>query len=265
VSPAVTTEPVFRSDGDLLVPTANAKGPWFDGVLHGGAVAAAVARAVEALPSAQPMQLTRLTLDLSRKVPHEPIRTVASVLRDGRRVQSVGVEVLHGEDVVCRASAMRVRIGEGIVPDDDLPEALAEDVPPPPPESAEPYTIEGAPFDFVRCFELRRVGEAGPGRGTTWYRFLPSLVDEEPATPTVRVAATADLVMSAGSIVGFQRYLSANPDLSLHVQRLPEGPWICLASTARVDGRGIGQSDGVLFDRSGRLGRAMKSLLVDPR
>ncbi len=263
--PADRPEPIFHADGDLLVPTANAVGPWFPGVLHGGAVAAVSLRAVERLPSAVPMQPARWTLDLSRRVPHGPIRVRAEVLRDGRRLQSVAVDVVHDGEVVARATVLRLRTGDGVVPDDVLPEPWPEDAPPPPPEAGEPHVLQGEAFSYVRCFETRRIGVVGGGRGAAWYRFRTAVVDDEPVSPAVRVAATADMVMSAGSIVGFDRFTAANPDLSVHLQRLPEGPWLCIDSVARVDGRGIGQSEAVLSDRTGRIGRSCKSVLVDRR
>jgi hypothetical protein len=256
--------PVFHSDGPLLVPTELATGPWFPNTQHGGAVAALVARAVERLPTAQPMQLTRLTLDLSRRVPLEPIRVDAEILRDGLRVQAVAVTVSHDGETVARGTALRLREGEDVVPPEEVPPPWPEDAPPPPPEEAAPWRIASELVDFIRCFDARRVGDVVPGRGTTWLRFLPTLVDDEPVSPTVRLAATCDFVMSAAGMLG-GRYTAANPDLTVYVQRLPIGPWVCLQSVARVDGRGIGHSEATVSDTTGRIGRALKNVLVDRR
>ncbi len=257
-------EPVFHTDGPYLVPTADAAGPWFPGVQHGAAVMALVTRAVERLPAPRPMQLARLSLDLSRRVPMAPITVDAELLRDGHRVQSVAVTVRHDGEVVARATALRLREGDDVVPPESVPAPWPEDAPPPPPEDGEPWEVTMQQHDFLRCFDARRIGEVGGGRGTTWLRFLPCLVDDEPVTPTVRLGATADFILSAATLVG-PGYVTANPDLTLHVQRLPEGPWISVQSVARVAGVGIGQSEGVLCDRSGRVARSLKTVLVDRR
>ena len=87
--PVSDERPIFIPDGDLLIPQPEAAGPWFPGVQHGGAIAALVARAVEAVPSAVPMVTTRLMVDMSRRVPMGPTKVEAEVVRDGLRLQAV--------------------------------------------------------------------------------------------------------------------------------------------------------------------------------
>lgn len=258
-------EPIYRTDGDMLVPTDRARGPWFPDVQHGGAVAGLVARAVEAVPAPVPMHLARLTLDLSRKVPLAPTAVIARVVRDGRRVQAVEVAVVVDGLEVSRATALRVRRAAGVVdPDLVLPPWPGDEAPGRPEDGVE-TRFETGPFEFVRCFEARRAGEPVPGRGTTWYRLDHPLVDGETPSPAIRVAMTADLIMSAGSAVGFDRYLSANPDLTVSAFREPVDDWVAVASTVRFGADGVGQSDAVLADRQGCFGRVLKSLLIDRR
>ena len=86
-------EAIFIPDGDTLIPQPTAAGPWFPGVQHGGAVTGLMARAIEQVPAAQPMMLTRMSVDMSRKVPMGPTRVVAHVLRDGRRLTAVQLQL----------------------------------------------------------------------------------------------------------------------------------------------------------------------------
>ncbi len=257
-------EPVFHSDGRLLVPTHKATGPWSPDNQHGGAVLAIVARAVEQLPSAQPMQLARLTVDMSRRVPMAPVRVDAEIVRDGLRLQSVAVTVRHDGEPVARATALRLRVNDDVVPAADVPEPWPEDAAPPPPEAGEPWDVQLRGPDFLRCFETRRIGAVEGGRGTTWLNFRPSLVDDEPVTPTVRSAASSDFVLSAAMLLG-PGYITSNPDLTIHLLRLPDGPWIAIQAVARAGGQGIGQSEGVMSDRSGRFARSLKTVLIDRR
>ena len=81
---------------------------WGADVLHGGPVAALVARAAEqALPqSARTEQVffaSRLTIDLFRAVPRSPLTTDVELIRQGRRVivaqvsvRADGLEVTRG-------------------------------------------------------------------------------------------------------------------------------------------------------------------------
>lgn len=254
--------PVYTSDGPLLVPTARAAGPWFPDAQHGGAVAAIVVRAIERLPSAQPMQLARLSLDLSRKVPMAPVLVDAEVVRDGLRLQSVAVTIVHGGEPVGRATALRLRERAGVVPGEVLCEPWPEDGRPPGPETAEPWDIAGGD-DFHGSFDARRIGDPGV-HATVWLRLLPALVDEEPVSPVQHLAAAADFITNPASQLG-PGYVTANADLTIHVQRLPEGSWMYVSSRARFDGRGIGQSQGVVSDRRGMCAVALKSVLIDRR
>lgn len=257
-------EAIFIPDGDVLIPQPTAAGPWFPGVQHGGAVTGLMARAVEAAPSAQPMMLTRMSVDMSRKVPMGPTRVIAKVLRDGRRVQSLACDYEVDGEIVGRATAMRIRIDDSVVPDDDVPEPWAEDEPPPGPEGIPEIeiTVQGA--DFVHNFSMRRQEDVA-GRSISWLRLNVPFVAGEDNSPMTFAAAAADMISSAGSIMDFERYLSVNPDLSMQFHRVPEGPWIGQRSLVRVSPRGFGSTDAQLFDATSSIGRSMKSLLIDPR
>ena len=78
-------------------------------------------------------------------------------------------------------------------------------------------------------------------------------------------AAVGDMIPSAGSIVDFEKFLSVNPDLSLHFHRVPDSEWIGCKSLVLVSPYGFGQTDAQLFDTHGAFGRSLKSLLIDHR
>ena len=92
---------LFVPDGEDLVPTDLARGPWSPEALHGGSVAAVVVRSVErATGEADGMQLSRLTLELLRPVGTTPLRITSRVVRPGRKVQLVDTVVEQsGRDV----------------------------------------------------------------------------------------------------------------------------------------------------------------------
>jgi hypothetical protein len=257
-------EAIFIPDGDRLIPQPTASGPWFPGVQHGGAVTGLMARAVEQAPSAQPMMLTRMSVDMSRRVPMGPTRVIATVLRDGRRVQSLSCDYEVDGEVVGRATAMRIRIDDSVVPDDQVPEPWAEDEPPPGPEGIPEIEITVHGEDFVHNFTMRRQEDI-PGRAISWLRLDVPFVAGEETRPMTFAAAVADMISSAGSIMDFDRYLSVNPDLSMQFHRVPEGPWIGQRSLVRVSPHGFGSTDAQLFDSTTSIGRSMKSLLIDPR
>jgi len=60
-----------------------------------------------------------------------------------------------------------------------------------------------------------------------------------------------------------------NPDLTVHLFRLPADEWVCLDAITRLDlepGHGsVALAESALFDRRGRIGRSLQSLIIDPR
>ena len=81
---------LFVPDGDSLVPTELARGPWSAESLHGGPVAAVVTRATErTMPADDGLRMVRLTLELLRPVGMAPLRVTGRLSRPGRKVQLV--------------------------------------------------------------------------------------------------------------------------------------------------------------------------------
>ena len=61
------TEAIFRVEGQRVMPSPNAAGPWDPGMQHGSAPAALVVWAAEAIATPVPMQVARVTIDLMRR------------------------------------------------------------------------------------------------------------------------------------------------------------------------------------------------------
>lgn len=104
-------EPV---DDGCWLPTELARGPWDPRALHGGPVAALVARAIEGVggpAEGAPMHPARLTLELVRPVPLEPLTVTTELVRPGRRVQLVAATLAVAATgvEVTRALALRIR------------------------------------------------------------------------------------------------------------------------------------------------------------
>lgn len=93
----------------MLLPTGHATGPWDPGALHGGAPAALIASAFERMEPGANLRIGRLSFQFLRPIPAAPLTLECSVLRPGRRVQELAAELRHGEEVVCRAKALRVQ------------------------------------------------------------------------------------------------------------------------------------------------------------
>jgi Thioesterase-like superfamily len=252
----------YRLEGDHVIPTEYARGPWFGDQQHGASLLGLLARFLERVPSATPMRLTRISADLSRPVPMLPFSVTARAIRDGRRVQSLVAELSIDGQALARAVATRIRFQAGLVPSDRLRPPPPADQPPDfPPE---PTALGGALPCFHDCLEVRGLDAADAAVVRRWFRLAHPLVFGEEPSPTVRLASVADMIVSCGEFIGAD-WISINPEVTLQIERLPVGEWIGTSSEARFGDDGIGMSEGVLFDRTGRVGRSAKSTLNDRR
>jgi len=258
---------VFERRGGLVVPTPYAQGPWNPEHLHGGAVAAVLARGAETAESTVPMRVVRLTVDLMRAVPMRPLRMDVRVVRGGIRIQVLDVSLYDDAVEVARASALRIRT------DTEAGEEPARL------HGAAARALASRPGDFpglderslrlspgfLHAVDFERGGADAAGRVVAWTRLRCPLVAGETASPLVRLAASADFTSGTASRIDYRKWLFINPDLSIHVAREPRGEWIAVEASSSVNRDGTAQSSAELHDIDGIVGHAQASMLVGRR
>jgi Thioesterase-like superfamily len=259
------SDAIFTLEGDEIVPSDLARGPWDPRAQHGGAPAALLARAVEQAEGGDGMATVRLTYEFLRPVPIAPLRLTARLLRSGKRVQLVEATLHAGEQEVCRVTALRIRRADVPAPGPPQPTTPRS----PQDSDPAPFVVEdGRPRMFATdAMEVRFAAGRwrDPGPATVWFRLRVPLVAGEQPTPLQRLAAAADFGNGISAVVGWGSHLFINPDLTIYVEREPIGPWVCLDAETRLSSDGAGVSDSMLFDEQGRIGRAQQSLFVDLR
>ncbi len=254
---------LFEPDGDRLVPTPLCRGPWSPDAQHGGPPAALLARAIERA-AAGDLFVARLTVELLRPVPLVPLTVAARLARPGKRVQLVEATLAADGTDVARAVGLRIRRTSLA-----LPPGLAVAAPPPGPEAGTPTTspwATDAPAFHKDAVEHRFVagGFDRPGPATDWIRLRVPLVAGEPTSPLARVAAVADFGNGISWVLSrLDGWRFINPDLTIHLHRVPAGEWVCLEAETAVEPSGVGTAESRLWDERGPLGRALQSLLVD--
>jgi hypothetical protein len=245
---------------DRWQPTELTRGPWNPEALHGGPVGALLARAVE--PLLTPLQPARLTIELLRPVPVAPLEDSATVTRDGRSVRVVQASIVHDGTTVATATALGIREKNLEVPSQptDRPPGPAEGVERPRGDQEyDAFHNTGVDHRFVEGL----LGQPGPA--TDWIRLRAPVVPGEQPSPLQRVAAAADFGNGISGLDEMQSLLFINPDLTIHLHRLPVGEWICLDAQSRYEQNGIGLAVSRLYDEQGPIGYSLQSLLLDLR
>jgi hypothetical protein len=253
----------YEPQEDSFLSTELTRGPWDPDSQHAGPPAALLGREVERLDAGEEFQVARITFEILRAVPIVPLRVEARVIRPGRRVQLVEATLSDEEGDLITAMAWRLRKAPV-----ELPELPGVD-PPPGPQSGEPgrFPDLGYEVGYQTAMESRFVKGAfmEPGPATVWMRMRVPLVAGEEPSPLQRVLAAADSGNGVSATLDWRRYLFINVDLSVHMERPPEGEWVCLDAVTRPEPNGVGLADTELFDQRGRVGRALQTLLVAER
>lgn len=198
-------------------------------------------------------------------MPIGPVRVEAEVVRPGRRVQMVEASLSNDDGELMRARAWRLRTAPI-----ELPADLPVPEPPPGPEQgSQPEFFEtGQSVGYHTAMEWRSVGGGGfiePGPATVWMRMRCPLIAGEEPTPLQRTLVAADVGNGISAVLDWRRYVFINVDLSVHLERMPEGEWVCVDAVTLPQSSGIGTAESVLSDERGRIGRGAQTLLIAER
>ncbi len=253
----------YESDGETYLATASTRGPWDPGFQHAGPPAGLLGREIERLGGGGG-HVGRITFEILRPVPIAALRVSAEVLRPGRRVELIEASLSDTAGLeLMRARAWRLR-GFPV----EIEPAPARQGMPGPEEGVESeYFPTGEEVGYHTAIEYRFLsgGFTEPGPATVWMRMREPLVAGEEPTPLQRVLVVADSGNGVSSALDWRRFVFVNVDLSVHLERLPRGEWVCLDAVTLPQPEGVGTSDSLLLDERGRIGRALQTLLVSER
>jgi hypothetical protein len=242
---------IYRVDGNRVVTSPNAAGPWDAGMQHGSAPAALVVWAAEAIPTRVPMQIARVTVDLMRPVPVAPLTLESEVLREGRKIQLCAIRLLAGDVVVVGATVLKIKMQALSLPPEvaDVPVEL----PGPDQSPVDPANFSSSPF--VTGIALR------VARG----QFDRSLVAGSAISQAMRAVVASDFCNGTSAALDFREWTFINADLSVSFARQPVGEWILLDAESSIGPDGAGLATARLADERGYFGRAIQSLVIEKR
>jgi Thioesterase-like superfamily len=254
---------IYRVDGNRVVTSPNAAGPWDARMQHGSAPAALVVWAAEAIPTREPMRIARVTIDLMRPVPVAPLTIETEILREGRKIQLCAVRLLSEDVLVVGATILKIKTQALKLPSDvaDLPVEL------PGPDQARAEQPDFSSSPFVSGLSLRAArGRFGvPGSGAIWYRVDRPLVEGSEVSQAMRAVVAADFCNGTSAALDFREWTFINADLTVSFARQPLGEWILLDAESWIGPDGAGLAMARLADEHGYFGRAVQSLVIEKR
>jgi hypothetical protein len=256
-------EAVFRVDGDRVIVSPYAAGPWDPTMQHGSAPASLAVWAAEAIPTPSPMRIARVTIDLMRPVPLKPLTLETEILREGRKIQLCAVRLCADGVLVVAATVLKVRLLAQPLPGDIA--SLPVELPAPEASPEDPAQFSNSPF--VTGMKLRAArGRFGvPGPGAIWYRVVRPLVEGASVSQAVRAVVAADFCNGTSAALDFRQWIFLNADLTVSMAREPVGEWILLDAESWIGPDGAGLAMARLADTHGYFGRAVQSLVIEER
>ena len=256
-------EAIFRVDGNDVVTSAYAAGPWDPSMQHGSPPATLVVWAAERIATPVPMRVARVTVDLMRPVPVAPLMVESEVLREGRKIQLCAVRLLAQGVVVVSATVLKIKLQANELP----PEAAIEPVALPGPDQSrvEPADFSSSPFVTGMSLRAARGRFGVPGPGAIWYRVDRPIVLGSPVSQAMRAMVAADFCNGTSAVLDFQQWTFLNADLTVNFSRQPEGEWMLLDAKSWIGPDGAGLAMARLADERGCFGRAIQSLVIEKR
>ena len=244
----MTKEAYFRRDGDRFLPLPPTRGFWSEDSMHGRALVGLLGHEIEARHGGGGMIPARLTVDLHRLAPRQPVEITTTVLRDGGRLRLVEAVMLIGGVEHARALCQFVRPSEA-PPGKVWPGAAPWQVPLPDTLPAEPQRDTRLTAEW-RLIE-GAMGVYGPRR--VWMREGITAIEDEPLTAFSQVAIASDFG-SPWVHSGDEGVFYINTDVTLQLHRLPVGEWLGLDATAHDASQGIAVGQCRIYDQTGSIG-----------
>jgi hypothetical protein len=248
----------FVDLGDnVFAPTAAAGGHWGPGLISGPAVAGIAARAVERDYGQAGFIVARFTIDLMKPARQVPTRTQTRLIREGRRVRYVECDVLQGDWIVARATAVQYLQSEAPAGQEWAPGAPQFQAP------------QGADDDTLSVgsdsagWSVFGVEHQNTDRKRAYYRGV-DVVAGEALTPFVRSAVVAEAAANMVINMGTHGIGYINGDLTISLSRLPRSAFLGVQGDTRTATDGISIGTATLFDEQGPFGTLLVTALANP-
>lgn len=252
-----TAEAYFTSSGDnVYQPTAAAGGHWGASLLSGPAVAGLAARAIERDFGRSGFLPARVTIDLVKPARQAPTRTRTRLIREGRRVRYAECDVIQGDWIVARATAVMYRTSEA-PPGHEWTTRPAFTAPEGPHGDGLFVGSDPAGWSVLGAEHQN----TAPKRA--YYRGV-AVVGGEDLTAFVRSVIVAEAAANMVLNLGTKGIGYINGDLTVSISRLPRSEFLGVQGDSRFAADGVSVGTATLFDDAGPFGTVMATSLANP-
>lgn len=249
----------LRLSEDSFQPTLHVQGAWLDYEQHMAPVGGLLTHALEHHDPRPGLQLARVSFEILGQMPAKTTRVEVEVIRPGRTIELIAATMFIDDRMAVRAQAWRLAVG------DTTAVAGHEYEPMPDPEDVPIWEMTGLwGGGYIDGLEVRRIPGSRPGRGRAWLRSPFELVKGEPSSAAAHFIRLVDTANGVATRVSPREWMFPNTDLTVHLFRTPEGPWVGLDTQVSFGPTGVGLTSSVLHDVRGPVGRAEQILTVRP-
>lgn len=252
----------FRRVGEnRFVPTHHAGGAWASDEQHFSPVAGLIVHEMLRARTQRPdLAMSRIGFDILGRIAFEEFEIRVETIRPGRTIELVEATVsVGGRDTVSARAWFLGAQDTGIVAGGE-PDRL------PPPDDLAPWSLTPVwPGGYIASVDARQVGIPQPGRATAWISSPVDLVAGETADPLASYIALVDTANGIAVRQEPTKWMFPNVDMTIHLYRQPETPWVGLDTSVVFGHDGHGLTTTVLHDLRGPVGYAQQSLTLRPQ
>lgn len=235
-------------------------GAWSEAEQHIAPMAGLLVHEIERACAGDGLAIGRFGMDILGVVEVADFEVSVEVVRPGRTISLVEARASrHGRTVVV-ARAWRM-----LAQDTSAVQGI-EDDPLPSPDQLPRWDMAGIwRGGFIPTLDVRRDSDARPGRTTAWVRSTVDLLEGEEVSDLARWVGVVDTANGIAVRHSPEEWIFPNLDLTIHLHRLPTGPWTGFDTRVHFGADGVGLTDSVLHDEHGPVGRVAQVLTVRPR
>lgn len=257
-------------DFEYFRPTDATLSVWSPTMQHGGPPSALLMRSLLRCEPDPAQHFTRVTTEILGPVGLGVNRVSARVVRPGRQISLVETELqVQQADGTFRAAARsvgwRLRVADTA--------EIADGPAPLTPEPDESKALIGFSDDSGEAVDWGTLGFIGTvesirveGRnGTTpavWLRPAIPLVTDEKIADLESMFTVIDVANGLGTRLRPNRWTWMNTDTTVHLTRVPSGPWVGIDAHMITGPDGFGSTFADLYDASGHIGRSAQTVML---